>query len=106
MIKLKLIMVESSKHVTSLLPFPRIPSRLGSAVLIQYLGYKHKVTALMKCLSKGSAQYVQDAEHVLDQFWDTGKRVKFSEDWLGIDRSNLVEEKSPFVTSVFPPPET
>ena len=53
-------MVESTKSVTGLLPFPGIPSRLGTAVLIQYLGYKYKVISLMKCLSKGSAQYVQD----------------------------------------------
>ena len=76
-------MVESNKNVASLLPFPGIPSRLGTAVLIQYIGYKHKVMALMKCLSKGSAQYVQDNEDMLGQFWVVGKRIKFSEDWLG-----------------------
>jgi len=76
-------MVESTKSVASLLPFPGIPSRLGTAFVFQYLGYKHRVMALMKRLSKGSSKYVVDNEHMLDQFWVIGKRVKFSDKYLG-----------------------
>ena len=76
-------MVESSKNVTCLLPFPGIPSRLGTAVLIQYIDSKHRVMALMHRLSKGSSKYVADNEDMLDQFWVIGLTVKFSEDWLG-----------------------
>jgi len=61
----------------------------------------------MKCLSKGSAQYAVDNEDMLDQFWVVGKRVKFSEDWVGIDRYKLVEGLyTTGFDSVFPLPET
>jgi len=92
-------MVESTKSVTSLLPFPGIPSRLGSAVLIQYIGYKHKVMTLVKCLSKRTSQYAVDNEDMLDQFWVIGLPVKFSEDWLG-------EKPEQFIDSAFPTLET
>jgi len=76
-------MVESSKNVTSIFPFPRIPSRLGTAVFVQYLGLKHRVLPLMRRLSKTSAQYAEDNEHMLDKFWLIGMPVKFSKGWLG-----------------------
>ena len=77
-------MVESSKNVAVLFPFPGIPSRLGIAVFVKFIGYKYQVMALMKCLSKGSAKYAQDNEHMLDQFWIIGKPVRFSKDYLGV----------------------
>jgi len=99
-------MDESSNYVASLLPFSGIASRLGTAFLIQYLGSKHRVMSLMKCLSKGSAQYVQDSEHMLDQFWLIGNPVKFSSDWLAekLDKYKPVESMSPLPeTKVVPP---
>jgi len=73
-------MVESSKSTVSILPFPGIPSRLATAVLIQTLGYKHHVICLMNCLNKGSAKYVRDNDHMLDQFWVKGMKVKINDD--------------------------
>ena len=54
----------------------------------------------MKCLSKGSAKYAQDNEHMLDQFWVIGKPVRFSKDYLGLRPGPKLEE------FVFPPLQT
>ena len=94
-------MVESSK-----LLFPGIPSRLGTAVLVQYLDYKHRVRPLLKRLSRGSAKYVVDNEQILDQFWAIAKRVKFSQNYLGISPDEFNDTAHVITESVFPFHET
>jgi len=75
-------MIESSKKEVSLPPFPRIKSRHGTAVIFQYLGYKQEVM-LLKCLSRGTANYLVKNEQTLDHFWTIARRVKFSKKYIG-----------------------
>jgi len=64
----------------------------------------------MNSLSKGSAKYVRDNEHMLDQFWVTGMKVKFSDDYVRIGPDDSIEEEDlellpNIVETIFPPPK-
>ena len=75
-------MVESKE--SSILPFgEKIPTRLGTAIVLAYFDYKYKVMPLMKRLNRSTAKYLDGHEQILDQFWVSMVPVKFSDDYIG-----------------------
>jgi len=77
-------MVEAKESSSFILPFhEKMPTRLGTAIVLAFFDYKRGSTTLLKRLNRGTTNYLQEHEHMLDQFWVSMVPVKFSDQYIG-----------------------
>jgi len=106
-------MVESSEVIPvkplSTLPFrEKIPSYIGTAIILSFIGIKLEVVPVLKHLSKGTASYLKKHEKHLDGFWVIATPVHFSGVYLGnkpgkLDGRTLTEQVFPSLDTKFVP---
>ena len=80
-----------------------MPTRLGTAIVLASLDYNYRVINLMRRLNRGTAKYVRENEHMLDQFWVIMLPVKFSDTYIGngpgaIHNGKLIKNEESFPT--------
>jgi len=57
----------ATKSSSSLLPFiEKLPTRLGTAIVLSFFDEKRGAMTLMKHLNKGTAKYLRENEEMLD----------------------------------------